>query len=232
MAVRVFQQSSTQDLSALYDFLMKYKEGTFLENTEITLTNSDSNIENGKIVFNDGNSELFIQNAATNSSVQLINCTGEYISNAMVNYNPNGSKYQTTINSALFCSKGLIFSITSGTGSTAKQITRLIVTVDNADRLATIIPNKDAYAFSASDIDYYISTYDSTDITAVKTSPTYGMNKTSLSPVALKAVSADRYLPYAYAALTTQLAAEGLQTVLIDGAPFITNGIWYIKDPE
>ena len=37
-------------------------------------------------------------------------------------------------------------------------------------------------------------------------------------------------LPYVYAALTTQLNNEGLQSVEIDGVPFITNGIFYIKD--
>lgn len=231
MAVRKFQQAYSTDLSAFYDFLNKYKEGTFLENMTISLAGSQDGTENGKIIINDGSNEFSISSTTGGSSVQFISLKGEYVTNSMANFCYNGAKAVVNFEAALLCSKGLILSVVIGSNS--KQIDRLVITVDNADKLALIVPTNDVNNLSTtSDFDYYISTYDSTVLTTIKASPAYGMNKTSLAPVSIKALSTDRYLPYAYVAVTTQLAAEGLQTVLIDGAPFITNGIWYIKDPE
>lgn len=232
MAVKKFQQSPSLDLSALYDFLNANKEGTFLENVTLTLTKSAADTENGKIVFDIGEGELFIESSLATTGSEIVSYQGEYITNLMGNYGTGSSRTPVYFEAALLCSKGLIISVNTNNSNSGKQIDRIIITVDNDDKLALITPSEHAFKFASSDTGYNINAYDSTELTTVSVSPAYGMNKTSLAPVALTALSTDRYLPYAYAALTTQLDAEGLQSVLIDGAPFITNGIWYIKDGD
>lgn len=229
MAISKFKQNPKSDLSALYNFLTANKKDTFLENVDITLADSEDSIKNGKIIFNNGNSELYISALGFNVSSTFINYRGKYVTNYMNNYSSGSYRRNIDYDSALLCSKGLIISANA---SSSELIPRLVITVDNAGNLALIIPNSNAYSYKSSDNGYCVSTYDSIEKITVNISPAYGMNKTSLAPVALMAESTDRYLPYAYAALTTQLDAEGLQSVLIDGAPYITNGIWYIKDGD
>lgn len=226
MAISKFENEPAQKLAALHTFLNEHKTGTFLENVQLSLGSSTDGTPNGKLLFG---SDLFIQCTGSSNQSNVVSYNGTYTSLTFPN-NTDSNKHPFRFSSAILCTNGLILS---GYDSTAeKEICRVIITVDDEGELAVILPSKSVYSFSEADTDYSLMTADSTLTTGINVAPAYSSNLTSLAPAAVKAMEASRTLPYAYAALTTQLISEGLEAVLIDGAPFITNGIWYIKDSD
>ena len=226
MAIARFENEPSQDLEELHAFLTANKEGTFLENVTLSLGPNIGGTNNAKLSFG---SDLFIQCLGVNHSSDALSFTGTYASLAFLNYT---DRYNVAFRfaSAILCANGLILSGYDVNDS--KLISRIIITVDDEGELAVIVPSKSAYSFASSDTDYSLMTADSTMTTVINIAPSFSSNLTSLAPTAVKAMEAKRTLPFAYAALTTQLSSEGLQAVRIDNADYITNGIWYIKDGD
>ncbi len=226
MAIVRFENAPSNTLSAFKDFLDENKEGTFLENITVTLdTNSDGS-RYAKMWIGSERT-FYISCLGTANKTHIASFTGTYTSLEFDNFTGT-DKVAFRFSSAILCTNGLILSGVDTTDN--KTIQRIIITVDDEGGLALIVPAKSAYSFSAADTDYAVIVSDSTVPTPLNIGPSYSSNVTSLAPIPVKALGTTRMLPYVYAALTTQLNSEGLQSVEIDGVPFITNGIFYIKD--
>ena len=226
MSIVKFENEPSENLSELYAFLTANKEGTFLENYALSLVTNIEGTSNAKLTIG---THLFIQCLTDFNKSNVVSYSGTYTSLTFDNFT-SSDRDAFQLSSAILCTNGLILSGYDVTAS--KSICRIIITVDDSGELAVILPSKSAYSFSAADTDYSLMTADSTMTTVINIEPSFSSNLTSLAPAAVKAMEATRTLPFAYAALTTQLVSEGLEAVLIDGAPFITNGIWYIKDSD
>ncbi|MDO4862860.1 MAG: hypothetical protein Q4A05_01715 [Ruminococcus sp.] len=226
MAIARYESAPSGTLIGLYDFLEAHKEGTFLENVVLSLESSSDGARDAKMFLGSYRNFFFSCTGTVNNSA-VVSYTGTYTSLTFDNYT-DSSKVVFQFASAILCTNGLILSGYDMTDE--KAIQRIIITVDDSGGLAVIVPAKNACSFAATDTDYKIIVADSTTPTLVSVGPSYSTNVTCLVPVAPKAMSTTRMLPYVYAALTTQLNTEGLQSVEIDGVPYITNGVWYIKD--
>ena len=226
MAIVRFENAPSADLSAFHDFLEEYKDDTFLENVTLTLDTNSDGTRNAKLWIG-SDRKIYISCLGNSNSTHIASFTGTYTSLVFDNYTDT-NKVAFQFSSAILCTNGLILSGIDTTDS--KTIQRIIITVGDDGGLALIVPAKSAYSFSAANTGYAVIVSDSTVPTPLNIGPSYSSNVTSLAPIPVKALETTRMLPYVYAALTTQLNNEGLQSVEIDGVPFITNGIFYIKD--
>lgn len=229
MAIVRFQRASgTADLSAFLDWLNAHKEGTFLE--DLTLTNTTTTQTNDTLTITD-----------TDSSAQIISRTA---SNAVVFRYVGGTvehEIKTSISSgsnayvvgALLCSKGLLIHIYGNYNTErANDYYGICLTVDSSGKLAAVLSTSAATSSSSQISVWNTCAAGSTSVAQRECRPFYGSSLTSLAQISAQGIDNTLVLPYAFAAISTQLNAEALNSVLIDGAPFITNGAWYIRDAD
>lgn len=225
MAIKTFSSSNTTDLTRFYNFLQANKAGTFLENMTIELSNNTIKITGTNAV-------LTINGSATGQTTFASYVGKYYTSNIAVDeYN---SSYNVYITGALLCKNGILFQMYGQTGSStwATRYTALGITVDSNGELA-IIRYSRILSYSSDNNrfnTYRTDTYNSTNAGGTTVSPQFNSPFTSLAPIVPTCDDNSITLPYAYAALHSQVNALGLCGVTIDGTNYITNGSWYIKD--
>lgn len=244
MAIKVFSrgnQTSTS-LSLLYDFLVSNQQGTFLENMTITRTEAEgSNREN--IVIASANAsckiQLYQRTSGTPGEVFRYTANGYYYANTT--YVLSSQYYSACyLYSVILCDKGLIFDfrgLYNNTSSSYNYVHSVGIglTVDNNGELACLrttdyLPAQESYNMRNTEWQAISATSTTGMNTRIVTR--FGTNRTALAPIPTLAENPDEYLPYAYAAIASQVANEGLQSVLINGKAYITNGVWYIKDGD
>lgn len=227
MAIVKFEQEASPLLSNFKAWLDLNKAGTFLENITMQYVPSSSSsvLKLGKRNF-----EIELDATdSTGSGKSVIYYRGQYTSLDVSN--KSGSNYsKIRLTGAILCSRALILSYQNSGSSTICH--RIMITTDSQGDLAVIAFIGDFYNFSGNTTKYGVITYDSPGVAYIDLKPQFGANKTSFAPVAPIAATSERTIPGVYGALTTQLSGEGLQSVLKDGVPYITNGIWYAKDGD
>ena len=227
MAISTFSQASeTTDNSNFYSWLNSHKSGTIFE--DCTITNTTTTATNDTVTITDGTITISIT-ARTTYGVTVISYTGSTLGD--VNLTTSAANQAIAcITGAILCDYGLILKFTGYYTSPMISTYGYCITADNAGKLAllsssSIIPAQDPTITSW-------STYTATSTTAAARSvrPYYSANLTSLAPITAQGNSNNLYLPTAFAAISTQLSAEGLYAVSINGDNYITNGVWYIAD--
>jgi hypothetical protein len=137
---------------------------------------------------------------------------------------------------AILCNKGLLLKYDAMNYNGQYIVSYAVgVTIDDDGKLAVIVTSPESYIppSNTSAISQWIAITSKTiaeNDTACR--PYFGANLTSLAPITAMAIDTNARLPYAYAAISTQLNQEGLQAISINGDNYITNGVWYIKDGD
>lgn len=227
MAISTFLQSSgTLDLSVFFQWLNAHKSGTFLEN--MTLTNSTTTNTNDTITIADTDSTIKIM-ANEGNHVPVLDYTSGSFNMEYGTQAVNGAK--AYIVGALLCSKGLIVQY-NGSYNTYTNINNygVAITVDNNEKLAFIVNHSLLPASDETITSWDTGATGSTTSAQRTCRPNFQANLTSLAPITAQGNDDNLYLPYAYAAISTQLTSEGLYAVSINGDNYITNGVWYIAD--
>ena len=229
MAISTFSQASgTTDNSNFYSWLNSHKSGTIFE--DCTITNTTTTATNDTVTITDGTITISIT-ARTTYGVTVISYTGSTLGDVNLTTSA-GNEATACITGAILCDYGLILKITGNYLSPVVTTYGYCITTDNAGKLAllsssTTIPAQDPTITTW-------NTYTATSTTAAPRSvcPYYSANLTSLAPITAQGNDDNLYLPYAYAAISTQLNQEGMYAVVIDGKQYISNGVWYIKDGD
>lgn len=225
MSISRFQQASgSRDLSTFFAWLNAHKGGTFLEN--LTLTNTTSRSSNDTVNFIDTDSSAFIR-ANQGSGYDVIYYTSGSFS--MTSNTASSSSSYAYLVGALLCTKGLIVQFYAYDGSSNFDYYAFCITVDNNGKLAAI---KGGHINTNQITTWYTAATGSTANAQRNCRPNFQANQTSLAPITAQGIDTNLYLPYAYAAISTQLNQEGLYIVAINGDPYITNSVWYIKDGD
>lgn len=231
MAISRYQGESTTNLGNFANWLNEHKQGTFLENLTITLSQTINTNDTLSISDDEVTVKFTVQ---TGSNKECFKFTGE--SFTTTRSNSDGTGATAYITGALLCNKGLMLKYYAGySSSTSVTICAVCITLDNNGKLATITTaeNYRIPESSSSQITKWATyTSESTSNSACTCRPYFEANLTSLAPITAMGIDTNARLPYAYAAISTQLNSEGLSPVIIDGAPYITNGVWYIKDGD
>ena len=230
MAISRFQQASgSTNLSAFYQWLITNKAGTFLE--DVTIVNTTVSHTNDRIVLSSANSDVYIDSAIGNGAAVLQFVSGSLTFVARTEANSYAEDY---ITGAILCSKGLIMQFYGqfAQGSNYNNSYGVCVTVDNNGELA-IISTTGAIPTSTTEITTWVACAAGSTTNAQRNCrPYYQANRTALAPITAQGNDVELSLPYAYAAISTQLNQEGLYPVAINGDNYITNGVWYIKDGD
>lgn len=233
MAISRFTQESTTNLSLFYQWLNDNKNGTFLEN--LTIENTTTTNANDTITISDTNATLTIISRGTANGQKVVVYSSSAISKTIKTYaSTTSSAYLVK---AILNNKGLIlqfYGVYDNQAGHTSNSCGIAVTVDSNGELSLIstststIPTSDGMNVSS----LYVYTPSSTSAAGATCRPFFNANLTCIAPITAQGVDNDLSLPYAYAALRTQLLSEGLQGVTINGADYITNGVWYIKDGD
>ena len=227
MAISTFSQASgTTDNSNFYSWLNSHKSGTIFE--DCTITNSTTTATNDTVTITDGTITISIT-ARTTYGVTVISYTGSTLGDVNLTTSA-GNEATACITGAILCDYGLILKFTGNYLSPVVTTYGYCITADNAGKLALLSSSSTIPAEVPTITSW--STYTATSTTAAARSvcPYYSANLTSLAPITAQGNSNNLYLPTAYAAISTQLSAEGLYAVSIDNTSYITNGVWYIAD--
>ena len=235
MAISRFMQRNTTDLSQFYQWLNDNKSGTFLEN--LTITNSTTSKTNDTVTITDTNATLTIisrstAGSATSQNVFIYSSSGQ--SKTIKTYaSANATAY---LNKAILNSKGLIlqyYGVYSGPSDISNSY-GIAITVDSNGELSCITTSDNTILSSTSNTIRTLCVYTPTSTTSAEATcrPYFNANLTCIAPITAQGVDNSLSLPYAYAALRTQLLSEGLQAVKINGDDYITNGVWYIRDGD
>ena len=229
MAISRFQQGSGSfDLSVFFQWLNAHKSGTFLEN--MTLTNSTTSHTNDTITITDTDSTVKIM-ANQGNHVPVLDFTAGSFN---MEYGTQAASGATAyLVGALLCSKGLIIQY-NGSYLTYNNINNygIAVTVDNNEKLAFIANHSLIPAPDETITSWSTGATGSTTSAQRTCRPNFQASSTSLAPITAQGNDDNLYLPYAYAAISTQLNQEGMYAVVIDGKQYISNGVWYIKDGD
>ena len=229
MAINRFRQSGTSDMSAFCSWLNEHKEGTFLE--ECTISTSQTSSANDTLTISDGT----VQIKAVSNYHSSISDVFKY-NFSTFSFSAKAPSYSDTyvyVTGAILCNKGLIIQFNGKVSSTyTGDCYGICVTADSNGKLAAIAATGTIPSESTQIGSWYTVAYGSTTSMQRSSRPYFGSSMTSLAQISAQGTDSTLVLPYAYSAIATQLSAEGLNSVLIDGAPYITNGVWYIKDAE
>lgn len=230
MAINRFQQSASANVTALYNWLNANKAGTFLENVTIS-KNIDTHQSNDTITLTKGNVTIkIIANYHYSGSDVLTYTSGNFSFSVKC---PSYSDNSTYISGALLCTNGLFIQFNGKASSTfTGNNYGACITVDNNGNLALISTSTTIPDTTTQITLWETAAGDSTVKQSYNLRPAYGANLTSLAPLVAQGTQSNLYLPYAYAAICTQLNGEGLLGVSINGDNYITNGVWYIKDGD
>lgn len=231
MAISRYQGGSTTNLGNFANWLNEHKQGTFLENLTITLSQTINTNDTLSISDDEVTVKFTVQSG---SNKECFRFTGE--SFTTTRNNSGGTDVTAYITGALLCNKGLMLQYYAGyNSSTSVTVYAVCITVDSNGKLAAIVTaesNSIPESNSSQITKWATCTSESTSDITRTCRPSYSANLTSLAPITAMAIDPNARLPYAYAAISTQLNSEGLSPVIIDGAPYITNGVWYIKDGD
>ena len=231
MAISRFTSGSTTNLGNFANWLNEHKQGTFLENLTIALSQTVNTNDTLSI----SDDEVTIKfTVRSGSNKECFRFTGESFTTARSN--SGGTDVTAYITGALLCNKGLMLQYYAGySSSTSVTICAVCITLDSNGKLAAIATtgNYKIPEDNTSQITKWATcTSESTSDSTRTCRPYFGANLTSLAPITAMSIDTNARLPYAYAAISTQLNSEGLSPVIIDGTPYITNGVWYIKDGD
>lgn len=220
--------TSSSDMQSLYDFLNANKAGTFLENATIEISETKSTL-----TISSANATFTINTGSIARDVVFATFSGNITSTL---YAKAGATSITSIKGALLCNNGLI--IETNVYMNADHISpEIALTVDSTGELAVIFKNAawtlaSSSSAVASILGYRVTDTNSSSEATVTLIPQYEAQKTSLAPIVPICNDNSILLPYAYAALHTQAASQGVQAMRMNGSNYITNGVWYIKDGE
>lgn len=227
MAIAQFRQGSgSTDLSAFYQWLSANSTGTFLEG--LTMANTTTTNTNDTITISDSGETVTIMANQGNHVPVFEYTTGDYV----VEYGTQAATGATAyVTGALLCSKGLIIQyVGSYLSYSDVNYYGIAITVDSNGKLASITNQSLIPAQDETITTWNAVAAGSTDNAQRKCRPLFGASLTSLAQITAQGIDNTLTLPYAYAAISTQINAEGLYSVLIDGASYISNGVWYIRD--
>lgn len=231
MAISRYQGGSTTNLGNFANWLNEHKQGTFLENLTIALSQTVKTNDTLSISDDEVTVKFTVQSG---SNKECFRYTGA--SYTVIRSTTDGTGVTAYITGALLCNKGLMLQYYAGyNSSTSVTVYAVCITVDSDGKLAAIVTtenNRIPESSSSQITKWATCTSKSTSGSTCTCRPSYSVNLTSLAPIAAMAIDTNARLPYAYAAISTQLNSEELSPVIIDGAPYITNGVWYIKDGD
>ncbi|MBR5164482.1 MAG: hypothetical protein IKW87_02870 [Ruminococcus sp.] len=227
MAIVRFQQpSGSTSLANFCEWLNEHKEGTFLEDLTVTNTTTVNTNDTLSIADDDVTIKFTVQSG---SNKELFRYSSDDFTKVLKT--TNGTEVTAYIVGALLCDNGLMLQYYAGyNSSTWRDNYGVCITVDSNGQLAaltvtSVIPE------STTEISVWDTcTAQSTTTARRNCRPYYGASMTALAQITAQGIDNTLRLPDAYAAITTQLSAEALNSVLIDGALYITNGVWYIRD--
>ncbi len=227
MAIVRFQQpSGSLSLATFYAWLNTHKEGTFLE--DLTITNTTTTSENDTVTI--GSDDVTIKFINTlGGNKEIFKYSSDHFTKTVRSV--SGAGINVYIVGALLCDNGIILEYYANYDSaTMRSNYGICITTDSNGELAAITVTSTVPEASTEISVWDTSTADSTTNARRTCRPYYAGSMTALAQITAQGMDNTLRLPYAYAAITTQLSSEALNSVLIDGAPYITNGVWYIRD--
>ena len=231
MAISRFSSGSTTNLGIFANWLNEHKQGTFLENLTITLSQTINTNDTLTIADDEVTIKFTVQSGSNKESFRY--SSDDF---TKVLKTTNGTDVTAYIVGALLCDNGLMLQYYAGySSSTWRDNYGVCITVDSDGKLAAIVTtgNNTIPESNSSQITTWATcTSESTSDSTRTCRPSYSVNLTSLAPITAMSIDTNARLPYAYAAISTQLNEEGLQAISINGDNYITNGAWYIKDGD
>ena len=227
MAISRFNQPSTSNLTTFMNWLDENKNGTFLDDVTITYDSGTTNA----VTFSTESSTLGLTFTTSGGSSQTV-----------VSFTTNDNTWTvTTVSSsvgtaqlagAILCKNGIMFDFYGKLdASTTRHSYSLAVTVDSNGELAALVTS--GTVISTSDFTTWGALAGgSSTFMSRYCYPYYGASRACLAPISAQGNDSTLRIPEAYAAIATPVSGVGLQSVFIDGTPFITNGVWYIRDDD
>ena len=219
MAISKFSQTASTDMTNLLSFLNANKVGTFLENVEMVLSGTTALTLTGQ------NTSIIINTGSVAQDSKTVTYNGAITTGIKAR---SATSITVNITNAMLCKNGLILQPYTKFNSDISNIPQIVITVDNKGDLAVIFQAA-AYTHSAI-TGYRVTASDSPIEVKVTLTPNQGAAKTSLAPIVPLCNDNNNGLPYAYAAIHTELSGVSLSAVTINGEKYITNGIWFVKD--
>lgn len=220
------------DASAFANFLSTNKVGTFLENCTIEaysftddrkgfrVSKNNVKVEIDRLTSGIGGQRSYFR-YFTSASSQTAAVEFKSIANT-----GNFVGYEGIV----LCKNGFLLQMGGipASGGSASYFW-IGVTVDKNGDLSVIIPN------SSNPVNGYTAGYkvyvNSTNgASSVNLTTRYNSILTSIAPIVPAGADNTNTLPYAYAALNSQLSGIGIAGVTINGSNYMSNGFLYIKD--
>lgn len=226
-----FTQEKTKDMTKFKNFLENNKSGTFLEAATIELM--QTSIENDTVKITLGNTVMQLIADTLSSASTLLKLTGKYTEYSA----RTGSKYGSTpqylvlITSAVLGKNGLLLEYNGSYANATATITKypFLLTVDSGGNPAVVAYDGNVLE-NAGYSKYHVFSYNSPSAPTSCAYPVFNAPQTSLAQIVPFADDPSISLPYAYAAISTQVGGEGLTEIIMNGKNYITNGYWYIEE--
>lgn len=231
MAYR-FSQEKTSDMTGFKNFLEGNKAGTFLENAVFELSQTHS--ANDTLTITLGNSEVkFIADSSRDPN-QILKYTGKYKVFSISSITKYGAamQYFHMITTAMLGNNGLLLGYHGSTTNIYTIVATkypIMLTIDSVGDLAVVAYTGSAVG-DATYSEYHVFSYNSPSAPTSYAYPNYSASLTSLAQIAPYTDETPVTLPYAYAAVHTQVSGEGLTEIVMDGKNYITNGYWYVME--
>ena len=136
---------------------------------------------------------------------------------------------------AIMCANGILFEFTdTSSGTTNNGICDVGLIFDKNDEPVLLTRrgiSSSVYRTPSTSNEWGIyGTSTSTLYAPIVVIPRYSSKRTTLAPICPESGTDDNYCPDCWSATRTQLSAEGLNAVRINGVDYITNGGIYIRD--
>lgn len=220
------------DPSTFANFLSTNKVGTFLENCTIESYSKTDDRKALGVSKNNVKIEIFCLKSGTGGQrvyfgyyTSASSSTAAVVFKSMANTG-NFVGYEGIV----LCNNGFLIQL-GGIPASRDSTTHfwIGVTVDKNGDLSVIIPNSDNPVAGYTD-GYSVFVNSTNGASSVNLTTRYNSILTSIAPIVPAGADNTNTLPYAYAALNSQLSGIGIAAVTINGSNYISNGFLYIKD--
>lgn len=237
MSVQKFTTTNITNMTAFAEWLNTYKADSFLNDFEITLSDTKTTGDTITITGenNDAVLNTFVYASNSNTANNILKCN---TINGYQSYTMTASAYERAVyvSGALLCNNGLIIKLylhSHYNNSNYYATEYIIIGKDDKNNLCIVVPKNNANGagntVSTNNIGFRAVCYDESKVATVTVSAQYDESKTSLCPILVDS-NYDSSLVEVYQSLQCQLNGIIFDSVTIGDDSFASNGYWFIKD--
>lgn len=239
MSIQKFTTANTTNMTAFLEWLNTYKADSFLNDFEITLSDTNSTGdtltitgENNDVIFN--TRTYASEGAGVVTNILRCNTVNGYQA-----YTMTASSYRRAVyvSGAMLCTNGLLIKLylhSNYSNSNYYATEYIIIGKDDKNNLCIVVPKNNvngntSSSISTNNIGFRAVCYDESKVATCTVSTAYGEIKTSLCPIVVDS-NYDSSLVEVYQSLQSQLNGIIFDSVTIGDDSFVSNGYWCIKD--